>query len=63
MHLGVFVFLHLIYKQLQDEGGDAPVDADKEVDGSQNNISRAWNGENKGCWVHQRSDRPPITEK
>lgn len=56
-------FLYLIYKQLQYEGGDAPINTNKEVDGGQNHISCARYGENKRRWVHQRSYGPPIEEK
>lgn len=52
--------LYLVYKQLQHKCGDAAVDPDEEVDGGQNNVGRAWNGEHKGCWVHQRGDGPPT---
>lgn len=50
---------YVIYKQLQNKGGHAAVDADEEVDGGENHVSCARNGEHKGCWVHQRSYRPP----
>ena len=51
--------MYLINKQLQDEGGDAAVDPDEEVDGGQDHVGRAGDGEHKGCWVHQRGDGPP----
>lgn len=51
--------LYLVNKQLQDEGGDAAVDSDEEVDGGQNDVGCAGDSEHKGCWVHQRGDGPP----
>lgn len=54
--------MYLVYKQLQDEGGDAAVDSNEEVDGSQNHISCTWDGEQKGCWVHERGDGPPTKD-
>lgn len=51
--------LYLVYKQLQDEGGDAAVDSNEEVDGGQNDISCARDSEQKGGWVHERGDGPP----
>lgn len=57
-----FLFLchfYLVNNQLQDEGGNAAVDTDEEVDGGQNDISRAGDGEHKRCWIHQRGDGPP----
>lgn len=51
--------LYLVNKQLQDEGGDAAVDSDEEVDGGEDYIGCAWDAEQKGRWVHQRGDGPP----
>lgn len=55
--------LYLINKQLQDEGGNAAVDSNEEIDGGQNNIGCAGDSEQKGCWVHQRGDGPPEKDK
>ena len=50
---------HVVPKQLHDEGGDAAVDADEDVDAGENHVGRAGNGEEEGGWVHQRGDGPP----
>lgn len=51
--------MYLIYKQLQDEGCDAAIDSNEQVDGSQKHIRCARDSEHKGCWVHKRGDGPP----
>lgn len=55
--------IYLIYKQLQDEGGNAAVDSNEEVDGGQKYISCAWDSEHKGCWVHKRGYGPPVEQE
>lgn len=56
MTSAVFCNVYLINKQFQNKGGDAAVDPDEEVDGGQNDVGCAGDGEHKGSWVHQRSD-------
>lgn len=48
----------LINKELQDECGNAAVDADEEIDGGEDHVSSAGNWEDEGCRVHQWSDGP-----
>lgn len=50
--------MYLIDEELQDEGGDAAINSNEEVYGSQNHVSCARNSEHKGCWIHQRGDGP-----
>lgn len=53
---------HLIDKQLQDEGGDTAIDANEEVDGGEDHVGSAGDGEDEGGWVHEWSDRPTAAE-
>lgn len=53
---------HLINKELQDKGGNAAIDADEEVDGGEDHVGSARDGEDEGGWVHEWSDRPTATE-
>lgn len=48
----------MVSKKLHDEGGDAAVDADEDVDAGEDDISRAGDGEEEGCRVHEGSDGP-----
>ena len=50
---------HVVPKQLHDEGGDATVDADEDVDAGENHVGRAGDGEEEGGRVHERRDGPP----
>lgn len=54
---------HRIIEQLQDEGRDAAVDADKEVDGREDHIRCAWDAEHERGRVHHRGDCPPMTHE
>lgn len=49
---------HVVSKQLHDEGGDAAVDADEDVDAGEDDVRRAGDLKEEGGRVHQRSDRP-----
>ena len=50
---------HVVPKQLHDEGGDAAVDADEDVDAGEDHVGRAGDGEEERRRVHQRGDGPP----
>lgn len=50
---------HVVPKQLHDEGGDAAVDADEDVDAGQDYVGGAGDLEEEGSGVHQGSDGPP----
>lgn len=50
---------HVVSKQLHDKGGDAAVDADQDVDTGEDDVGGAWDLEEEGGRVHQRSDGPP----
>lgn len=50
---------HMVSKQLHDKGGDAAVDADQDVDTGEDDVRGAWDLEEEGGRVHQRSDGPP----
>lgn len=54
----VSVVTHIVAKQLHDEGGDAPVDADEDVDAGEDHVGRAGDLEEEGGRVHQRGDGP-----
>lgn len=50
---------YIVCKQLQYESGHTAIDADEEVHTGENHIGGAGDLEHKGCWIHERSDRPP----
>lgn len=50
---------HIVAKQLHDKGGDASVDADKDVDAGQDDVRRAGDLKEERRWVHQGCDGPP----
>ncbi len=50
---------HVVSEQLHDEGGDAAIDADEDVDAGEDDVGRAGDLKEEGGGVHQRSDRPP----
>lgn len=49
---------HMVSKELHDEGGDAAIDADENVDAGEDHIGGAGDGEEEGGWVHERRDGP-----
>ena len=54
---------YVVSEEFHDEGGDAAVDADEDVDGGQHHVGRAGDLKEEGCRVHQGSDRPAIEEQ
>lgn len=50
---------HVVSEQLHDEGGDAAVDADQDVDAGQDHVGSAGDLKEEGGRVHQRGDGPP----
>lgn len=48
----------VVSEELHDEGGDAPVDADEDVDAGEDDVGRAGDGEEEGGRVHERRDGP-----
>lgn len=49
---------HVVTKQLHDEGGDAAVDANQDVDAGEDHVGRAGDLEEEGGRVHQGGDGP-----
>lgn len=49
----------VVFKELEEEGGNSCSDAYEEVNDYEKNISCAGNLKPKGCWVHDGSDGPP----
>lgn len=47
---------HVVSEQLHDEGGDAAVDADEDVDAGEDDVRRAGDLEQEGSRVHERRD-------
>lgn len=50
---------HVVSKQLHDEGRDAAVDADEDVDTREDHVSCAGDFEEEGGRIHEGSDGPP----
>lgn len=50
---------YIVCKELQNKSGHTAIDADEEVHTGEDHIGSAGDLEHKGCWVHERSDRPP----
>lgn len=53
---------HVVSEQLHDEGGDAAVDADQDVDAGEDHVRRAGDLKEEGGGVHERRDGPPADE-
>lgn len=51
---------YITAKQLQDEGGDAPVDPNEDVDTGEDHIGCAGDLEEEWGWVHQGCDGPSV---
>ena len=49
----------VVFKELQEEGGDGGGDADEEVDDDEEDVGRAWNLKPEGGRVHDGCDGPP----
>ena len=58
MFLRLPVKTNIVSKQLHDEGRDAAVDADEDVDAGEDDVRRARDGEEEGGGVHERRDWP-----
>lgn len=50
----------MIPEELHDEGGDAAVDPDEDVDAGEDHVGRAGDTEEERRRVHQRRDGPPA---
>ena len=55
----VSIVTHVVSKQLHDEGGNAAVDAYKDVDAGEDDVRCAGDLKEEGSRVHERSDGPP----
>lgn len=52
---------YIVAEQLQDEGGDATVNADEDVDTGKGHVGRAGDLEEEGGRIHQGGDGPSET--
>lgn len=49
----------VVFKELEEEGGNSCSDAYEEINDYEEHISCAGNLKPEGCWVHDGSDGPP----
>ena len=53
----------VVFKELQEEGGDGGGDADEEVDDDEEDVGRAGDFKPEGGGVHDGGDGPPGSVK
>ena len=53
----------MVSEKLHDEGGDASVDADEDIDTGEDDVCRAGDLKEEGGRVHERRDGPAGNTK